>query len=246
MKTVFTAIVASLLLLGCVKDDDVNSQPPENFQEIALEFSLTFEGAPFEFSPEFYTLYGGERMRFTRIKWLLSGIRLETDEDTVYADVPYAFFHPQGQRLVSTVKFPKSVTSASRIAFEVGVDEAANHGDPNLLPPTHPLHPMVNQLHWGWAEGYVFALLEGFEDTPGGQEPVVYHIGFVENIQSRSFDLTTNELPKKLSFALAVDKIFDGEIPFLMSERGRFTHSVNDGGLARDLSVNFSNAIKIQ
>lgn len=52
------------------------------------------------------------------------------------------------------------------LAFDVGVDSVANHGDPTLWPEDHPLSLMnSNQDHWSWNVGYVFLKIEGFVDT---------------------------------------------------------------------------------
>ncbi|HEX8371977.1 MAG TPA: MbnP family protein [Chthoniobacterales bacterium] len=47
------------------------------------------------------------------------------------------------------------------LQFLVGLRPEINHSDPALWAAGHPLHPLVNNLHWGWQGGYVFLALEG-------------------------------------------------------------------------------------
>lgn len=86
--------------------------------------------------------------------------------------------------------------------FTVGVSPAANHADPNRLPPDHPLHPVVNGLHWGWTGGYVFLAVEGHwpvEPASAGETAgFSYHLGGNDN-------RVTVELPVRLALGATGD-----------------------------------------
>ena len=52
-------------------------------------------------------------------------------------------------------------TTLESVNFNLGVDQEANHSDPSLYHPTHPLYPQSPSMHWGWTAGYRFIALEG-------------------------------------------------------------------------------------
>ena len=58
-----------------------------------------------------------------------------------------------------------------------GLKPEINHKNIAEYPPTHPLNPDVNGLHWGWMGGYVFLALEGNWLQPDGrQSGYSYHL----------------------------------------------------------------------
>ena len=52
-------------------------------------------------------------------------------------------------------------TTLESVNFNLGVDQEANHSDPSLYHPTHPLYPQSPSMHWGWSAGYRFVAMEG-------------------------------------------------------------------------------------
>jgi hypothetical protein len=53
-----------------------------------------------------------------------------------------------------------NINKIEGIAFGLGVDEDANHLDPTLYDPSHPLALKVPTMHWGWTSGYRFLAFE--------------------------------------------------------------------------------------
>ncbi|MCX6140850.1 MAG: T9SS type A sorting domain-containing protein [Candidatus Kapabacteria bacterium] len=53
------------------------------------------------------------------------------------------------------------ITNIDSIEFHIGVSYMSNHSDPSLYPPEHPLALKEPSMHWGWAAGYRFIVLEG-------------------------------------------------------------------------------------
>ena len=60
------------------------------------------------------------------------------------------------------------------VNFYFGVDSEANHADPSLLHPSHPLAPKFPSMHWGWAAGYRFIALEG-KSGPNVDQELQFH-----------------------------------------------------------------------
>lgn len=70
----------------------------------------------------------------------------------------------------------------THLKFAVGVDPATNNSNPFQYPPEHPLNPNLNNLHWGWQGGYIFAALEGHfrpsnSDNGMSWTGFSYHVG---------------------------------------------------------------------
>jgi hypothetical protein len=57
------------------------------------------------------------------------------------------------------------------VGFGLGVDEAHNHLDPTLYPADHPLALHEPSMHWGWAGGYRFLVVEGKIDNNNDGNP---------------------------------------------------------------------------
>ncbi|MCT4663942.1 MAG: T9SS type A sorting domain-containing protein [Flavobacteriales bacterium] len=53
------------------------------------------------------------------------------------------------------------VNNVEQVRFAIGVKESLNHDDPTQYDASHPLAPQMPAMHWGWAAGYRFIILEG-------------------------------------------------------------------------------------
>jgi hypothetical protein len=63
------------------------------------------------------------------------------------------------------------ITSIEKIAFDIGVDYVANHGNTSNWSPSHPLGPKTPPMDWGWPAGYFFLILDGKVDNTGDGSP---------------------------------------------------------------------------
>jgi hypothetical protein len=243
MQKIMIFLTAFALLSACREKDEAPAPPA--LQNVAINFEALFDGQPLTFGGQYFTLASGEEVRFVRMKFLLSGIHFSGTEAVTYPKIPYAYIDVQGGRLSAPLQFSKTNHQFDRFAFDLGVDSAANHADPNQVPAGHPLDPVVNQLHWGWADGYVYLLLEGFQKHPNGDIPVIFHVGIFPDLNSVEVVLPEiSELPEQLNFKVHVDKIFSTPRVYSLVENGTFTHSGQDGGVAAFLYDNFSNAFE--
>lgn len=96
----------------------------------------------------------------TRLQYYLSEIAVIHDggQETMIQDL-YALV--DAGELTSIDLGTVDVTSIEGISFHVGVDEANNHLDPASWPTDHALYPKFPSMHWGWAAGYRFLVIEG-------------------------------------------------------------------------------------
>ena len=244
MKKLFALVLLAFGWMGCSEEQPM---PPTPDAQLSLQFRSHFDGAPLVFGSQWYTLASGEQVRFARIKFLLSGIRLITADSTeVLGKVPYAYFDFTTRVNEALVSFAPTQQKFVGLRFEVGVDSAANHMDPNMIPANHPLNPVNNQLHWGWADGFVFVLIEGFYVKNGEDTPFIYHIGLRNPLETIPFswpDAQTIAQPVEMQINIA--EVFRSPVLFEIAENGDFTHSGADGGIAALLYNNFSNAITL-
>jgi hypothetical protein len=244
MKKIIFVFLVSSVIFGCKNQDD--DMPVPDLWDVRLRFDAQFDGQPIAFGGTYYQLASGEEMRFSRFKFLLSGIKFTSEQGDANPRIPYAYIDVQGNELEALLQFPKSNVNFTGFQFDIGVDSAANHADPNLVPAGHPLDPVRNQLHWGWADGYVYLLLEGFKRHPVEDIPVIFHVGIFPDLTTLEFPLSNSGLmPQDLNFVVHVDRIFSTPNIYSIQENGSFTHSQEDGGVAAFLYRNFSHAFEL-
>lgn len=127
----------------------------------------------------------GRGISVTRLDLLLSEIEFQKPDGTWIGPKGWhAFFRGnEPGRHAELTGLPPGDYKAVR--FGVGVPQPTNNGNPNLLEPEHPLHPLTNGMHWGWATGYIFIAIEGHWQLDSAPAGVTggwsYHLGNNEN-----------------------------------------------------------------
>ncbi len=103
----------------------------------------------------------GNELSVTRLAGLLSAAKLQREDGSwIGAGEWFGFLDAGKQRTTFTLTdVPDGKYTALR--FDLGLDAAADKSDPAKRAAGHPLHPLVNGLHWGWQGGYIFMALEG-------------------------------------------------------------------------------------
>lgn len=106
-----------------------------------------------------YNNSAGETYSVSRLDWLATGFSVTTEDGINHpmADA-VAFVSGKGGDIMLG-KAPDGRIKS--LTFHIGPDEKTNHGDPARHPPSHPLNPTVNRLHWDWQGGYIFLAIEG-------------------------------------------------------------------------------------
>lgn len=97
---------------------------------------------------------------FKRLDYYISNITLYHDhgQSTLAKDV-FLLIRKKGEINQKLGDF--NIGTLDSISFNIGIDTTLNHGDPTLWPADHPLAPKDPDMHWGWAAGYKFVVLEG-------------------------------------------------------------------------------------
>lgn len=229
-----------IILIGIFTSCDKN-QGPETV-DLELQFVPKFNNAIFSYETDsLIQSTTQDTLIFTRSDFLLSNFKLTADDGSVIKfENTYAFVKGASP---DTIKLPLSIPSGNYvgISFDLGLDSAANHSDPSTWLPNHPLNPSLNNLHWGWTGGYVFAALEGYYQNMGVKTPWLYHIALNENQTavnlSGAFDLSDF---KTLEIKWNAEMLFHNLFSLRPGIDGDFTHSTNDNGLAKKLVQNLS------
>jgi len=184
-----------------------------------------------------------QEVSITRLDFLLSDFALHRSGGTWLQTTNWQACIKLGENLSNAMVDGLPPGNYDRIRFHVGLTPALNHSDPALYPPGHPLNPILNGLHWGWAGGYVFFALEGlWRDGRGQWRGYSYHLG-------NDPQLMTVELPVALelgadkSLVLTLD--LDGLFPRKLGEDNASTHSRKGDELASSLRAAVEKAFSV-
>ena len=234
-------ILISVLIQSC----DPRPNAPENV-DLDLCFIPLFNNS--EFSFELDSLIQNETkdtLVYSRADFLLSNFQLISNDDSIISfENTFAFIKIRSS---DTVKLPLAIPSGEykELKFDIGLDSSVNHSDPAIWQGGHPLNPSLNNLHWGWTGGYVFAALEGYYQNNGVKTPWIYHVALDENKTPVSLQgsLDLNDF-KTLEIKWDSEKVFSATHTIRPALDGDFTHSSNDEGLAVKLAKNLSSSFR--
>lgn len=143
----------------------------------SLQFHHLWKGEPLMFD-EWMERDGGEKVSISRLAYLVSMPSLEElDGRHIEQKNWFGFINAQeALNRVALSGLPDWKFAA--LGFSVGLDEVTNKSDPNKYPPTHPLNPVRNNLHWSWQSSYIFFAIEGrWRSADGKESGFSYHLG---------------------------------------------------------------------
>jgi cytochrome c peroxidase len=195
----------------------------------------------------------GNTLSVSRLAYLVSNVTLQRVDGTPVA-LPdtTAYLNPgEGRNTFDLPAVP--VGAYTGLSFQVGLPGAINHADPARYPASHPLNPLVNQLHWGWQGGYVFLAIEGRYTMPGAGSigklgGYSYHLGTDRNPMlvtlSHPFQVERDSV---LDLNFDVARVFDAINPIRIEHRGDrdSTHSAVGDELAVALKANVARAFTL-
>lgn len=102
----------------------------------------------------------GEVFDVSRLEYYISSISIKHDGGNITNVLDKTILVDAGSLTYDSLGM-FNITSIEGISFGIGVDSSKNHLDPSLYPSNHPLAPKSPSMHWGWAAGYRFAVMEG-------------------------------------------------------------------------------------
>ncbi|MBL7810656.1 MAG: hypothetical protein JNL57_00415 [Bacteroidetes bacterium] len=177
MRYVISGMALMMLLtVSCCKKPV--EKPTDTGKGITILFKPMWDGQDLVFNSKSYTKPDKEVMTYTNWAWIISKLALvKTDNSEVLLGDGYQYIEFKAGR----VKFNYAAAPAGdykAITFQLGLDSAINHGDPNIWPSDHPLNANLTGLHWGWAGGYIFQAMDGIwfdSATSSNQKAFSFH-----------------------------------------------------------------------
>ncbi|MES2617323.1 MAG: MbnP family protein [Bacteroidota bacterium] len=226
MKNYIKILLLSLVVFSCKPE---NPPPPDKpaDETVSLTFKFTgkFNDIPMSWL-NYVVTHANDTIRVARLKYLLSNFVLEkSNGEFVKLTDAYGFISLADRLDSFTFKnIPKGDYKSLR--FEVGLDSAINHGNPQQWSINHPLNPSVNDMHWGWSGGYIFQIVEGYYKSNGLEKAFSYHVANDVHTQKHAlvYDFTISK-NSKFEMAVEVDKIFYNAVDFSIKNDGDFSHS---------------------
>jgi len=137
-------------------------------QSISLNLHHEFSGNSFAYNTN-YTTENGEAVKFTRVQYYLSEFSFTHDGGQVTTPVD-SYILASGNITNYSID-SVNATSIEDFSFNIGVDNASNHGNLSMWPSTHPLSAQTPDMDWGWPSGYFFFVIHGLVDNTGDGVP---------------------------------------------------------------------------
>lgn len=102
----------------------------------------------------------GQEFSFSRVAYYISYIQIYHDGGQLFQVDEFWILEEVNINEIYELA-EVNVQHIDSISFGIGVEKSVNHADPTLYPSDHPLAIQSPSMHWGWAGGYRFAVLEG-------------------------------------------------------------------------------------
>jgi hypothetical protein len=224
-QLLYTIALLGILGLNACKPTEV--KPPDTVDDnsmVKLKFTPEFKGQKMDWLKSQIN-QSDDTFTFSKVKFLMSNITFEKMNGEFYK-VPdaYGFISLNGGPDSFYVKAPKGEYKSIR--FYVGLDSAINHGDPLQWGNTHPLSPSINDMHWGWAGGYIFNVVEGNYMKNGVNTPFSFHVATLKNARTHGFiENYTLKEKNTVFFKISMDKYFDNVSNLSLKIDGSTSHS---------------------
>ncbi|MCS6821107.1 MAG: hypothetical protein NZ551_04480 [Microscillaceae bacterium] len=180
------------------------SKEANNKNTLTITIENVFANQPLALQTPYTTLLG-EKIRFTRLQYYLSNVKLKKDGIVVWAE-PESYhiiqIQPQKSHLYTFQLANISQTDFDAIEFSVGIDSVRNSSGMQ----TGALDPLYG-MFWTWSTGYIFMRVEGFfVPTSPPEKAFVYHLGSNQAYRTiqlklpRTMPKTNNQITIKADF----------------------------------------------
>jgi cytochrome c peroxidase len=213
---------------------------------VTLEIHHLWEGKPLALPSQELITKSGEKIDLTRLSYLLSDPRLlrrgDNEASGNWLSRKNWFAFVEGTTGVATLSLGDlPATSYTTLQFHIGLDPQSDQADPNQYPASHPLNPVLNNLHWTPQGGYIFLALEGHLRSKDN-EGFTYHLG-------KAWNRMTITLPASLTIKrnativldFHLDRLFNNA-PALKIAEQTSTHSRKGDAMAATLKSRIERA----
>lgn len=211
---------------------------------VQIIFQNKIDTAPLELDQS-YTNFFGELYTVTKLKYYISGIRLNGKKENQFQEYSDDYFlvneEDPDSKYISLISYLDTITS---ISFRIGVDSLQNVSGVQ----TGALDP-ARGMFWVWNTGYIMAKLEGvssFANTPG--QSFSFDVGGYKTNENTVRDITLYIDPSATKDLTAIkinadiSKWFYAVHPVKISSTP-FCHA--PGSLAMQMADNYSTMFTI-
>lgn len=208
-----------------------------------LNFVSEIEGRPLIIDSLRYKNSSSETFSITRLDWLATGFSLTTASGETLVIPEMTAFVPNRGTTLTLPGLPAEKITA--ITFHIGPDKKTNHSDPATYTANHPLNPNLNNLHWDWQGGYIFAAIEGHWRAPDQKLPggFAYHFARDPNRTAVTLPIDINlRHETRLTIALDPQILLTG---LSFSKDGATTHSAEGDPVSARIKSNLQAAFRI-
>lgn len=226
-------LIAAVALSSCRKDSNQDDYAPA-MDDVYLKVEHSMDGSPLVLGDTLVDDFG-TKISITAVKAYLSNFALDSQGIREYILV-------EGENATYNIG---TVPSGDYEDFmlHVGVDSLTNHGDPFVWDPKHPLY-FTNGTFWGWAEGYLFVIIEGLFDSDNNNtldQGFLMHCGADEFYQSLSYSIPNQSLDGQYTIGIDIDwRRFLDSIDVQVDN---VTHTTDNPNLASKVMSNVPTAI---
>jgi hypothetical protein len=232
MKKVLYLFAIILTMLSACKDSDP-IEPKAETNKFTIEFEGLFQNNPITFNELKWISAANDTMNFTRLSYLMRDFVLETSDGEKY-NLPdtHAFISLGINRNILQFEGDFPDKEFVKLHFKIGVDSIKNFADPSQYNATHPLNPLVNQMHWDWAGGYIFMVTEGyFLDNGNTNKIFTYHMANLEYTKNISISSSIAFKPRNQSIKVGIDlyNYFSKPEVYSIKQEGNSSHSISSG-----------------
>ncbi len=186
-------VLTSSVFVACKKNDD-DATTPTNTNKLRMHFHTSLGDNEIQLGVEGQD-NTGRKYVIDRLQFYISDFTLVGHDDNVEYNNHILFDANQPSYVVGDI----AVGHFNSFNFNAGVNPAVNHDDPSTYKTGNPLANQSPSMHWGWASGYKFIVLEGKVDADGNgvaDKDFVIHVGtddLLRNVSiSNHFDTQAN------------------------------------------------------
>ncbi|KGJ89260.1 MbnP family protein [Thalassotalea sp. ND16A] len=208
---------------------------------VTLQFQARVGDKPLEFNQTRYANPGGEgKFQIRHLQLYLSNIQLQGKEQRFQVADSYhlaRFDNAAKSYLLELHDVPYD--KYSKVNISIGVDESANAS----IMARGDLDPN-NRMAWNWQVGYKFILFEGTLAHAQKIQPLVYHVGFSENLKALQFHLPEPITPGSapVNFDVDILAMFSSSVNINMAALPTVKFDRND---ARLIAENYASMITL-
>lgn len=221
--------IATALFAVSACEPDNPPASPAGASMLSLQFEGTFGAKPLSFGNPDFVKADGETLIFDQFKLLFSNVSL-IREDGSRVKLGDGFAYADFKAGATTTPLKEvPIGTYKGISLTIGLDSATNHGDPAQWAADHPLSPLNNGMHWGWAGGYIFSMLDGNYIAKNSTQKSAFSFHMATLRYVRTIDLmfpfTKTPGNNVLHIRTDVEEFFKNPYPINFVKDGSFSHS---------------------